>query len=62
MMEKVKFTYITRIICPKTQIHYLDAISGDGEHYVAEMSPHEEKWLVFISSWKKSGQVPYKNT
>jgi hypothetical protein len=46
-MEKVKFTQITRTICPKTQIHYLDAISETGEHYVAEMSPHEEKWLLF---------------
>jgi hypothetical protein len=43
------------IICPKTQIHYLDAISGDGEHNVAEMSPHAEKCLVFISSWKSFG-------
>jgi len=61
-MEKVKFTYITRTICPFTGMHFLDAITDDGEHYVAEMSPREEKWLVFVSSWKKSGQVPYKNT
>jgi len=60
MIEKVKFTQINRTICPKTQIHYLDGISETGEHYVAEMSPHEEKWLVFTSAWKKSGQMPYK--
>ena len=61
-MEKVKFVTITRTICPRTQIHYLDAICENGEHYVAEMSPHEEKWLVFTYTWRKSGQVPYKNT
>ena len=61
MMEKIKFTYINRIICPKTQIHYLDAISEDGEHYVAEMKSGIERWLVFTSAWKKSGQVPYKD-
>jgi hypothetical protein len=62
MMEKVKFTTITRTICPFTGIHFLDAITDDGEHYVAEMKRGIEKWLVFTSSWKKSGQVPYKNT
>ena len=61
-MEKVKFTYIHRTICPKTHIHYLDGISEDGEHYVAEMKSGIERWLVFTSPWKKSGQVPYKNT
>ena len=32
-MEKIKFTQITRTICPKTQLHYLDGISEDGEYY-----------------------------
>ena len=36
-MEKVKFVTVTRTICPKTGIHYLDGISEDGKHYVAEM-------------------------
>jgi hypothetical protein len=62
MTEKLKFTHITRTICPATKIHYLDAITDDGEHYVAEMKSGIEKWLVFTSPWKKSGQVPYKNT
>ena len=61
-MEKVKFVSITRTICPKTQIHYLDGITDDGKHYVAEMKSGIERWLVFTSAWKKSGQVPYKNT
>ena len=58
-MEKVKFTQISRTICPKTQLHYLDAISDEGEFYTAVMSPHEEKWLVYVSQWKKAGQIPY---
>jgi hypothetical protein len=59
-MEKIKFIYINRTICLKTQLHYLDGISEDGEYYTAVMSPHEEKWLVYVSQWKKSGQIPYK--
>lgn len=60
MTERVKFTQVSRVICPKTQTHYLDAIIDDGEHYVAEMKSGIERWLVFTSPWKKSGQVPYK--
>jgi hypothetical protein len=61
-MEKVKFTQITRTICPRTGIHYLDAISENGEHYFAEMKSGIERWLVFTSTWRKSGQIPYKDT
>jgi len=61
-MEKVKFTQITRTICPKTGTHFLDGISEDGEHYTAELSPNIEKWLVYTRQWKKSGQMPYKET
>jgi len=60
MTERVKFTQVSRVICPTTKIHYLDAITDDGEHYVAEMKSGIERWLVFTSPWKKSGQVPYK--
>ena len=60
MTERVKFTQVSRVICSKTNTHYLDAISEDGEHYVAEMKSGIERWLVFTSPWKKSGQVPYK--
>jgi hypothetical protein len=61
-MEKVKFVSITRTICPFTGKHFLDAITDDGEHYVAEMKSGIERWLVFTSPWKKFGQVPYKDT
>ena len=59
MTERVKFTHITRTICPRTGIHYLDAISEDGIHYTAELSPHKEPWLVYTETWKKDPQQPY---
>jgi hypothetical protein len=49
----VRFTQINRTICPKTQIHYLDAIDEYGQHWTAEMSPHIEEWLVYTRPWKK---------
>jgi glucose-6-phosphate isomerase len=58
-MNKVKFTYITRTIDPKTRIHYLDAIDENGQHWTAEMSHQVEKWLCFTDVWKKDVQVPY---
>ena len=43
MTERVKFTHITRTIDPRSGVHYLDAISKDGIHYSAEMTPGIEK-------------------
>jgi hypothetical protein len=59
MVEKVKFVSVTRTICPRTQIHYLDAISDDGMHWYAEMTPHQEKWLVYQKLWTRDPQQPY---
>ena len=58
MTEKVKFTYITRTICPTTKIHFLDAIDTQGIHYSAEMSPNIERWLVFTKQWHKDNSQP----
>ena len=58
-MEKVKLKQITRTICPRTGTHYLDAISEDGELWFAEIRTDQERWPVFVSTWKKSGQMPY---
>jgi hypothetical protein len=55
----VRFTQINRTICPKSQIHYLDAIDPDGQHWTAEMSPHVEDWLVYTRPWKKD---PHQRT
>ena len=58
MTEKLKFTYITRTICPKTRIHYLDAIDTQGIHWSAEMSPNIERWLVYTQQWRIDPQQP----
>ena len=58
---KVHFNYVTRTICPKTGIHFLDAIDSEGEHWTAEMSPHLEKWLCYTRNWTIDRQQPRKN-
>lgn len=57
-IERVKFTYITRTICPTTKIHFLDAIDTQGIHWSAEMSPHIESWLVWSKQWSADRQQP----
>ena len=57
--EKVKFKQVTRTIDPKTRIHYLDAIDENGQHWMAEMSHQEEKWLVFTRLWHNDARHPY---
>ena len=59
MTERVKFTHITRTIDPKSRIHYLDAIDENGIHWMSEMSPHKEPWLVYTRQWGKNHQQPY---
>ena len=59
MTERVKFTYITRTIDPKSRIQYLDAIDENGIHWTAELSPHKEPWLVYTRHWGKNNQQPY---
>jgi len=58
MNEKVKFTHITRTICPVSGVHYLDAISDKGEHYTAQMETGVEKWITWKGMWKKNNQQP----
>jgi hypothetical protein len=58
MTERVKFTHITRTIDPKSGIHYLDAISQNGEHYTAQMETGVEKWITWKEHWKKSNSQP----
>ena len=59
MTERVKFKTITRVIDPKTRIHYLDAVDKDGQHWIAEMSPNLEPWLCYTRTWEKDPQQPY---
>ena len=58
MINPVKFTYITRTIDPKSGIHYLDAISDDGIHWMAQMTHQEEPWIIYKSVWYKDPQQP----
>jgi hypothetical protein len=57
-MREIKFTTITRVIDPKTRIHYLDAIDEDGIHWMAQMDHKTEPHLCFIRQWKKDPQQP----
>jgi hypothetical protein len=59
MTEKVKFTQITRTICPATKIHYLDAIDTQGFHWTAQQETGVEKWITWKEMWKKNNQQPY---
>jgi hypothetical protein len=59
MTERVKFKTITRTICPKTCIHYLDAIDDKGQHWTAQMTHQGEPWLCYTDTWKKDPQQPY---
>ena len=51
MTERVKFTQVSRVICPKTGIHYLDAIDVNGIHWLAQMETDVEKWII----WRGEG-------
>jgi hypothetical protein len=55
MTKPTKFIHISRVICPKTRIHYLDAIDENGFHWTAQMSHNIENWIVFTEPWKRIG-------
>lgn len=59
MTERVKFVSVTRTICPKTGIHYLDSVDSNGNHWMAEMRTDVEKWIVFSRVWHNDAQQPY---
>ena len=61
MTERVKFKTITRVICPRTGIHYLDAIDENGYRWEAQMTHQEEPWIIYKSTWRKDPQQPYQN-
>jgi hypothetical protein len=59
MTEKVKFTQITRTICPATKIHFLDAIDTQGFHWTAQQETGRERWITYREVWKRDPQQPY---
>jgi len=58
MIERVKFTHVTRVIDPKTRIHYLDAVDENGRHWTAQMTHTEEPWIIYKEVWKEDPQQP----
>jgi hypothetical protein len=58
MTERVKFTQVSRVICPKTGVHYLDAIDENGIHWVAQQEIGVERWITYKEVWKKDPQQP----
>jgi penicillin V acylase-like amidase (Ntn superfamily) len=59
MTNKIKFTQVSRVIDPKTRIHYLDAIDENGIHWVAQQEIGVERWITYKETWKKDPQQPY---
>ena len=51
MNKPEKFTYISRVIDPKTRVHYLDAIDGNGKWWRAEMKQEECEWITWTRNW-----------
>ena len=58
MTNKVKFTQVSRVICPKTGVHYLDAIDENGIHWVAQQEIGVERWITYKEVWKRDPQQP----
>jgi len=58
MTERVKFTQVSRVIDPKTRIHYLDAIDENGIHWVAQQEIGVERWITYKETWKRDPQQP----
>jgi hypothetical protein len=60
MTERLKFTQVSRVICPKTGIHYLDAIDEYGNHWTAQQETGVEKWITYKQLWTQDPQQPIK--
>ena len=58
MTKKLKFTQVSRVIDPKTRIHYLDAIDENGIHWVAQQEIGVERWITYKEVWKRDPQQP----
>ena len=58
MTNKVKFISVTRVIDPKTRIHYLDAVDEDGRHWMAQQETGVEEWITYKELWYQDPQQP----
>ena len=59
MTSKIKFVSVTRVIDPKTHIHYLDAVDEYGYHWSAQQETGVEPWITYKAVWKKDPQQPW---
>jgi hypothetical protein len=58
MTNKLKFTQVSRVICPKSGIHFLDAVDTEGLHWTAQQETGVEKWITWKEMWKKDNSQP----
>ena len=59
-MSNLRFTQVSRVICPKSGIHFLDACDEYGNHWTAEMRTDVEQWTTYKELWKQDPQQPVK--
>ena len=59
MTNRLKFAQVSRVICPKTGIHYLDAIDENGIHWTGQQETGVERWITYKEVWKKDPQQPF---
>ena len=57
-MSNLRFTQVSRVICPKSGIHFLDAISEDGNHWMAQQETTVEPWITYKEVWYQDPQQP----
>jgi hypothetical protein len=60
MTERVKFAQVSRVICPKTGVHYLDAIDENG-HTLDGTNGNRCRKVDYLerTCGKKNTQQPY---
>ena len=59
-MTNLKFTQVSRVICPKSGIHYLDGVDIYGNHWMAQQETNVEKWITYKEIWYQDPQQPVK--
>jgi len=58
MTNKLKFAQVSRVICPKTGTHYLDAVDENGIHWMAQQETNVEPWITYKEVWYQDPQQP----
>jgi len=60
MTNKLKFAQVSRVICPKSGIHFLDACDENGIHWMAQQETTVEPWITYKEVWYQDPQQPVK--